>query len=158
MLLGSNRSVRLNRNGARCQHNISELLRFCGSKDCGSSCVPSAGSLSPLLFALSRSDKVTLVYGPLTGPSGFGVRSLATKSSTSMASWKNRLPAPGAEFCPENAQIVVHRLLQRIDTVDSDEDKALVRWRGVRLEPSSTISNGIRLTMRLIRLLRSAVT
>ena len=117
------------------------------------------GELVAVAFRVRRSDNVTpeglrppqvdiRVYGALTGPLGFGVRSLATKSSTSLASWKNRLPAPGAELCPENAQIVVHRLLQRIDTVDSDEDKALVRWRDVRLQPSSTVSNGIRLTMR----------
>jgi hypothetical protein len=98
------------------------------------------------------------VYRPLTGPSGFGVRSLATKSFDEPGELEKSPPCPGAELCPENARIVVHGLLQRIVTVDSDEDKALVRWRGVRLEPSSTVSNGIRLTMRLIRLLRSAVT
>jgi hypothetical protein len=94
------------------------------------------------------------VYKPLTGPSGFGVRSRATKSFDEPGELEKSPPCPGAELCPENARIVV----QWIATVDSDEDKALVRWRGVRLEPSSTVSNGIRLTMRLIRLLRSAVT
>jgi hypothetical protein len=102
-----------------------------------------------------RQVDIRVVRSPYTGPSDFGVRSLATKSFDEPGEMEKSPPCPGAELCPENARIVVHGLVQRIATVDSDEDKALVWWRGVRLEPSSTISNGIRVTMRLIRLLRS---
>jgi hypothetical protein len=126
---------------------------------------PSAGSLSPLLFALGarteglgRGQVDIRVYGPLIALSGFGVRPGTEEFRRAWRTGKIASPPPSAELCPENARIVVHGLLQRIVTVDSDEDKALVLWRGVRLEPSSTICNGIRLTMRLIRLLRSAVT
>ena len=153
MLLGSKPGacIRLNRNGTRCQHNISELLRFCGFQGLWKFPYSKRGELVAVAFRVRRSDKrdarrlgaaagrysrVRTPYWPV------GIRRPFPGNEKFRRAWgdgKNRLPAPGAELCPENARIV----LQRIATVDSDENKALVRWRGVRLEPSSTISNGI---------------
>jgi hypothetical protein len=116
-----------------------------------------------LLFRVRRSGKVTperlgaaagryfRVYGPLTGPSGFGVRALATKSFDVPGELEKSPPCPGCRALPRKCSNCGTRIVK----VASDEDKALVWWRGARLEPSSTISNGIRVTMRLIRLLRS---
>ena len=78
------------------------------SKDCGSSRVPSAGSLSPLLFAFRRSDIRDAPMARGRGRSRFACTDpLLTRRdrrpfrgkrvSTSLVSWDNRVPAAERE-------------------------------------------------------------
>lgn len=126
MLLGSKPGacIRLNRNGTRCQHNISELLRFCGFQGLWKFPYSKRGELVAVAFRVRRSDNVTpegsgprqvdiRVCGPLTGPSGFGVRSPATKSFDELGEMEKIASLPRAQsFAQKMLELCYNGLLQ----------------------------------------------